>query len=215
MNRRKTQLRPQLVIEQAKRSRGAQARSLAAEHLLLNPNEFPRASKEDAQSLVEYVREKGWKTLYRHDRRMYKLLKDGARVLKGCMNIPPPPRPSPLDNVECLAEITRDLRDGTGNLSAKKIVHLFGIRPGRLAHWLRQKSSVVTFNPSAGFLQNGLMYFEGIARLRAVLSDEMFRKWLRSPNQNLENEAPLSWLDDGMLQNILDLVDDMLTGAPM
>lgn len=69
-------------------------------------------------------------------------------------------------------------------------------------------------NPSAGFLQHGLMHFERIFWLRIVLRDQAFRRWLRSPNPNLGNEAPLDWLDDGRLQNTIDLAQDMLTGAP-
>lgn len=137
-----------------------------------------------------------------------------ARVLMDHINIPPPPRPSELDNLRCVAEVTRDLRDRRGNLSATKIAHLFGIKLNRLAHWLGQTSSVVSRNPSASFLQPGLMYFERISWLRIVLRDQAFRRWLRSPNPNLGNETPLNWLDDARLQNVVDLVHEMLTGSP-
>ncbi len=159
-----------------KRHPGVYGSSLAArpKHLLLHPEEFNWASKEDVQSLAQYVREERWKSLYRLDRRMYKLLKAGADALKDRLNIPSPPRPSSLDSLRCVAEATRDLRDGTGNLSANKIAHLFGIKPNRLAHWLGQTSSVVTRNPTAGFLQAGLMYFERISWLRIVLRDQAF-----------------------------------------
>jgi hypothetical protein len=214
MRRHKPQFAPERGFPQVKRTRGAEDRGLIARDLLLNPGKFDQASKEDVQAVAEYVREKRWKSLYHHDRRVYKLLKAGAQVLKDRSNIPPPPRPSPLDNVACLKYGTQDLRDKTGNLCAKATAKLFGVKPYRLARWLGQKSSVVTRDPSAGFLQNGLMYLERIAWLRVVLSDKAFRRWLRSRNPNLENDAPLNWLDDGELQSIADLVADMLTGAP-
>ena len=129
--------------------------------------------------------------------------------------IPPAPRRSSLDQLRCVAEVTRDLRDRRGNLSANKIAHLFGVKPNRLARWLRQAPSVVICQPSAGFLQPGLMYFERISWLRIImLTDQAFRRWLGSPNPNLGNQAPLNWLDDGRLQNMVDLVHGMLTGEP-
>jgi hypothetical protein len=214
MRRHKPQATSQRALHQVKRTRGAGDRGLTARNLLLNPNKFDQASKEDVQAVAEYVREKRWKSLYHHDRGMYKLLKAGAQVLKDQINILPPPRPSPLDEVTNLADATRELRDKSGNLSASATAKLFGVKPYRLARWLGQKSAVMTGNPSAGFIQNGLMYLERIAWLRAMLTDKAFRTWLRSRNPNLENDAPLNWLDDGELQSIADLVADMLTGAP-
>ena len=59
------------------------------------------------------------------------------------------------------------------------------------------------------------MYFERISWLRIImLTDQAFRRWLGSPNPNLGNQAPLNWLDDGRLQNMVDLVHGMLTGEP-
>ena len=216
MSDQKPALKSRSPGRSVERCPGVWGRSLAArpKHLLLHPEEFNRASKEDVQALAQYVKEERWKSLYHVDRRMYKLLKAGAHALKDRLNIPPPPRPSSLDNLRCVLEVTRDLRDGTGKLSVTKIAHLFGIKPNRLAQWLGQTSSVLTCNPTAGFLQHGLMYFERISWLRIVLNDEAFRRWLRCPNPNLGNQAPLDWLDDGRLQNIVDLVHDMLTGAP-
>lgn len=90
-NKRGIKQATQMVMVKVKQSRGARARSLAARHLLLHPNEFNQASEEDVQALAEYVREKRWTSLYHHDRRMYKLLKAGAQVLQDRINVPPPP----------------------------------------------------------------------------------------------------------------------------
>lgn len=216
MSSHKPALKCQSPGRSVKRPVGVHGRSLAGrpKHLLLHPEEFNGASKEDVEALAKYVREERWRSLYHVDRRRYKLLKAGAHALKDRLNIPPPPRSSSLDKLQCVAEVTRDLRDETGTLSATKIAHLFGITTDRLAHCLRQTPSVVTYNPTAGFLQPGLLYFERISWLRIVLRDQAFRQWLRSPNPNLGNAAPLDWLDDARLQNIVDLVHDMLTGAP-
>ncbi len=144
--------------------------------------------------------------------RTYEVLRPREEIMKDPINTPP--RSSSLDHVRCLAEMTKDLRDDHGNLCAKRTARLFGVRPSRLAHWLGQAPTVTARHPSASCLQNGLQYFEKIAWLRAVLTDKAFRKWLRSPNPNLGNETPMHWLDDGKLQSIVDLVHDMLTGAP-
>jgi hypothetical protein len=61
--------------------RGARARELTARHLLLHPNQVASASAEDLAALRDYVVEEGWRSLYGHDRRMYKLLKAGAQKL--------------------------------------------------------------------------------------------------------------------------------------
>jgi hypothetical protein len=61
--------------------RGARARELTARHLLLHPEQFKSASPEDLAALRNYIAEVGWRSLYGHDRRMYKLLKAGAEKL--------------------------------------------------------------------------------------------------------------------------------------
>jgi hypothetical protein len=68
--------------------RSARKRDLAARHLLLHPEDVIKASPEDLKALEEYVRERGWKSLYCHDRRMYKLLRAGAAKVRGYLPIP-------------------------------------------------------------------------------------------------------------------------------
>lgn len=58
--------------------KGARGRDLAARQLLLHPEEVGKASAEDLNALREYVEEKRWRSLYHHDRRMYRLLRMGA-----------------------------------------------------------------------------------------------------------------------------------------
>jgi len=61
--------------------RGARDRELTARHLLLHPEQVASASPEDLAALRNYIAEKGWSSLYGHDRRMYKLLRAGAENL--------------------------------------------------------------------------------------------------------------------------------------
>jgi hypothetical protein len=64
---------------------GARARELAARHLLLHPHQVTSASPEDLAALKDYVKDRGWGSLYGHDRRMYKLLRAGAEKLQGVL----------------------------------------------------------------------------------------------------------------------------------
>jgi hypothetical protein len=125
------------------------------------------------------------------------------------------PRPSPLDEVARETGITAHLRAGSGNLSAEKVAHFYGLSVKALAELLGRTRQAVSKTPDADSLQAPLEYFERIARLRSVLRDDAsFRKWLRMPNQRLNGERPLDWIREGRWQNLADLVDDILTGAP-
>lgn len=66
-----------------RRIRGARRRELEARHLLLHPEEVRNATAESLASLEEYVQAQGWRSLYHHDRAMYRLLKAGASKLRG------------------------------------------------------------------------------------------------------------------------------------
>jgi hypothetical protein len=57
---------------------GARQRELTARRLLLHPEMGSKASEEDLAALQEYIRERRWRSLYHHDRRMYRLLRAGA-----------------------------------------------------------------------------------------------------------------------------------------
>jgi hypothetical protein len=67
-----------------KRIRGARERELTARHLLLHLDKLSEARPEDLSALDEYVKRGGWRSLYGHDRRMYRMLRAGAeRYLAG------------------------------------------------------------------------------------------------------------------------------------
>jgi hypothetical protein len=61
---------------------GARDRELTARHLLLNPEKVVSASPEDLEALMEYINDRTWRSLYNHDRRMYRLLKAGVEKLR-------------------------------------------------------------------------------------------------------------------------------------
>jgi hypothetical protein len=48
---------------------GARARELAARHLLLPPEQVGPARPAALAALREYLQDKGWRSLYGHDRR--------------------------------------------------------------------------------------------------------------------------------------------------
>lgn len=62
---------------------GARERDLTARHLLLHPGDVAKASPEQLVVLREYIKDGGWKSLYNHDRRMWRLLRAGAQQLRG------------------------------------------------------------------------------------------------------------------------------------
>jgi hypothetical protein len=128
-------------------------------------------------------------------------------ILAQRRSIAEPPRPSPLDEVARETGITAHLRAGSGNLSAEKVAPFYGLSVKALAELLGRTRQAVSKTLDADF--------ERIARLRSVLRDDAsFRKWLRMPNQRLNGERPLDWIREGRWQNVADLVDGILTGAP-
>lgn len=61
---------------------GARDRELTARHLILNPEKVASASPEDLAALREYLKDQEWRSLYGHDRRMYRLLRAGVEKLQ-------------------------------------------------------------------------------------------------------------------------------------
>lgn len=66
------------------RVRGARQRELTARHLLLHLDEVPKATPEGRAALDEYVDRAGRRSLYGHERRMYRILRRaGGKYLAG------------------------------------------------------------------------------------------------------------------------------------
>ena len=112
------------------------------------------------------------------------------------------PRTSPLDRIPSVAAATNVLRDSGGNLSTARVARVFGVNPILMARWLGRHAQV------------NLEYFERVARLLAVVPESDFRRWLRTPNSELDMDTPRDWLERRRWQEVADLVEDMLTGAP-
>ena len=91
---------------------------------------------------------------------------------------------------------------------------LHGVNLSQLARWLDRTRQALNKTPDAESLQDQLAFFERVARLRAVVPKDRFRKWLRLPNPKLDDKTSLDLLASGARQVVADLVDDMLTGAP-
>jgi hypothetical protein len=124
------------------------------------------------------------------------------------------PRRSPLDTMDEMVQIGRNLRNKEGRLSADRVADLYAVSGSKLAEWLGRKRQTVNKTPDAELLQEPLEFFERVARLTTVLDAPQFRKWLRVPNKALEGKRPLELMASRDWQVVADLVDDMLTGQP-
>jgi uncharacterized protein (DUF2384 family) len=47
-----------------------------------------------------------------------------------------------------------------------------------------------------------------------AVSDEDFRKWLRMPNELLDDRKPIDLIAEGKWQVVADLVADIISGNP-
>lgn len=126
-----------------------------------------------------------------------------------------PARSSPLDKVKGVMGATADLRESNGNLSAVRVAKVFGVSLSQLAGWLGRTKQAVSKTPDADSLQDALVYFERVARLRLLTKgDAEFRKWLRTPHPDVVGKNPLELLDRGEWQALADFVESILTGTP-
>ena len=48
-------------------------------HLLLNLRDLLKASPDELEALRKYIKRRGWRRYYDHDRRTYRLLREGMR----------------------------------------------------------------------------------------------------------------------------------------
>jgi hypothetical protein len=124
------------------------------------------------------------------------------------------PRRSPLDALDEIVRIGRDLRNKEGRLSADLVAELYAVSGSKLAEWLGRNRQTVNKTPDAELLQEPLEFFERVARLTTVLDVPRFRKWLRVPNKALEGKRPLELMASRDWQVVADLVDDMLPDSP-
>jgi hypothetical protein len=139
----------------------------------------------------------------------------GTRRAQFAAPLEPQERESPLDQMKAVMESTSDLREANGNLSAARVAKVFGVSLGQLAGWLGRTKQALSKTPDADSLQEALVYFERVARLRMITNgDPNFRKWLRIPHELLDNAPPLKLLAKRQWQVLADYVEDILTGNP-
>jgi hypothetical protein len=74
--------------------KGARERDLMARHLLLHPELIRKAPKAACEALADYLLNRRWRSLYNHDRRMYLMLRQGARELEKLMRCSHPTPPA-------------------------------------------------------------------------------------------------------------------------
>jgi len=94
------------------------------------------------------------------------------------------------------------------------VASVFGLSVAELAALIGRTRQTASKTPDADSLQPLLQPFERVARVRAVLSQNDFRKWLHLANDELDGRTPLEAIRHGKVAVVADLVEDMLTGSP-
>ena len=108
-----------------------------------------------------------------------------------------------------------DLREDSGNLSAKRIADLYGVTLTELGEWIGRKKAALSKNPDAESVQPLLQPLNEIALIRKLLSDdEAFRKWLRTSQEDLEGQSPLELIRKGRADAIAGFAHAIVTGQP-
>ncbi len=119
-----------------------------------------------------------------------------------------------LGKLKRVIEATWDLRVKSGKLSANNVASVLGLSVAELAALVGRTRQALSKTPDADSLQVLLQPFEGVARLRAVLSKDDFRRWLHLVNDELDGQTPIEMIRRGKVAVIAELVEDTLTGSP-
>jgi hypothetical protein len=123
-------------------------------------------------------------------------------------------RPDHLGKLKKVIEGTADLRAKSGKLSANQVASVFGLSVAELAALVGRSRQTASKTPEADSLQPLLQPFERVARVRAVLGQNNFPKWLHLVNDELDGQTPFEVIRQGKVVAVADLVEDMLTGSP-
>ena len=119
-----------------------------------------------------------------------------------------------LGELKKIIEATADLRAKSEKLSANNVASVFGLSVAELAALVGRTRQTASKTPEADALQPLLQPFERVARVRAVLGQNDFRKWLHLANDELDGRTPFEMIRLGKVAAVADLVEDMLTGSP-
>lgn len=109
-----------------------------------------------------------------------------------------------------------DLRTERGNLSIKLLADLYEIGVAELGRLIgKDKRATLIKTPDADSLQEPLRPFGDVALLRLAAPGAIrFRKWLRTPNDQMQGAAPLHWIREGRVNDVAGFVHNALTGQP-
>lgn len=117
-----------------------------------------------------------------------------------------------------LAHVRTDLHNAhSGRLDARGVADFFHVPLSWLARALRENPSTVHKTPDAPALQSKLAPLARVAlRLFPLAgSVERARMWLNAPNPALGGRTPMSFIKDGQVQVVVDMVEDVREGRPL
>jgi hypothetical protein len=105
----------------------------------------------------------------------------------------------------------------TGRIDAMKFADFLHVGSKDVAAITGKSSRYVRANPDADSFQQPLKKTLRIINgLRQLTGDrhEMVLIWLNSPHPDLDGESPLDLMKAGEIDVVVDLVEDVLAGAP-
>jgi hypothetical protein len=111
-----------------------------------------------------------------------------------------------LGELKAVTDATEDLRVKSGTLSATSVASAFGLSVAELAGLIGRAPQTISKTPDADSLQRLLQPFEWVARVRAVLSQHDFRRWLHVANDELGGRTPLEVIRHGKIAVVAELV---------
>ena len=112
--------------------------------------------------------------------------------------------------------IVDELRSDSGRLDAKLIAAMFGLSIPQLAAIIKAGEPALYKTPDALSVQSKLVDFERIAwgLLKLTGSVKGLRIWLNAPNPELDKDLPIDYIKDGLVEDIVAMVEDALLGHP-
>jgi hypothetical protein len=121
-------------------------------------------------------------------------------------------RADPLAELPGIIAATQSLRSDRGLLDADRIGALFGFTRAEMARHLGVVAETVRVTPDSPSIQEKLKPFEGIAQLLTIVrTPENFRKWLNTPNPELDGKSPAEVVKSGRPDSIAVLAENILT----
>jgi len=120
----------------------------------------------------------------------------------------------PLGKLRNTIAATADLRAESGRLSARRVAREFGLTLAQLASAIDKPRQTVWKTDDAEAIQPLLFPFERVARLRTVLSESDFRKWLNMPARELGRRSPIELIRSGDAGTLADFAEEILQATP-